>query len=90
MASNIVDFPKDAALRAPADLRELTDAFVARFSASSAATLLKGIDDLALAVDKLAALVQAMPQGDARRHAEADLEALRAQIATARALSARI
>jgi uncharacterized membrane protein len=90
MSSKVITFPKSPTPRGPADLKELTAAFVASFSTTSAAMLLEGIDDLARAVDKVAAIVEAMPLGEARAHAEADLETLRAQLAMARALSERI
>lgn len=52
--------------------------------------LLEGIDDLTRAVEKVAILVEAMPQGEARLQAEADLETLRGQLVTARTLSEQV
>ena len=90
MPSNVVTFPKSATPQKPADLQKLTAAFVASFSTASAAALLEGIDDLARAVEKVGILVQAMPEGAARTDAEADLETLRVQLATARSMSEKI
>jgi hypothetical protein len=90
MSSKVIAFPKSAAPQGPADLQNLTAAFVASFSTTSATMLLEGIDDLARAVDKVATIVEAMPLGEAREHAEADLETLRVQLATARSMSEKI
>ncbi len=90
MSSKVISFPKAVPSRGPDDLQKLTTAFVASFSTASAAMLLEGIDDLARTVDKVGILVQAMPEGAARTDAEADLETLRVQLATARSLSEEI
>jgi hypothetical protein len=90
MSSKVITFPKNVSPRGPDDLQKLTAAFVDNFSTASAAVLLEGIDNLARAVDKVAVLVEAMPLGEARAHAEADLETLRGQLATARTLSEQI
>jgi hypothetical protein len=88
--SKVIVFPKNLPPPGPADLRSLTAAFAANFSTASAAMLLEGVDDLTRAVDKVAILVEAMPAGEARLQAEADLETIRGQLVTARTLSEQV
>ncbi len=90
MSSKVITFPKNVSPRGPDDLQKLTAAFVDNFSTASAAMLLQGVNDLERAVDKVAVIVEAMPTGEARAHAEANLRTLRAQLATARGLSEQI
>jgi hypothetical protein len=90
MTSKVIVFPKSPPPGGPAALQDVAAALVANFSAVSAAKLLEGIDDLARAVDKVAILVAAMPTGEARLKAEANLETIRNQLVIARTLSEQV
>jgi hypothetical protein len=90
MQSNIIDFPKSKQPDATGVLQEVARSLVASFSAASAAALSSSIDDLAKAVDKVAILVEAMPQGEARVEAAVNLETIRSQLSAARTLNERV
>lgn len=90
--SNIIEFPRPVPPAAPETTRALEDlarSLVADFAASSAAALQTSLDDLAKAIDKVAILVAAMPEGEARSQAEANLVTLRSQLLAACSLNDR-
>lgn len=87
--SNVIIFPVRAKLEAPVTfVPELpVTALLSTYTQLSSVLLLEGIDKLEHAVAKLADLVQSLPDGEARQHAEKELGNINVQIETARAMS---
>ena len=90
-ATNVVPFPGVRAAIQPLPVAKSAVAAIASSSATlCSALLLQGVGDLENAVDKVARMVMAMPEGEARHRAEDELMFIRAQLETARTMSREV
>jgi hypothetical protein len=90
-ASNVIAFPAPAAAPRPVPaIAEAVSTVASRSASICSALLLAGVRDLELSVDKVASMVAAMPRGEARTRAEAELKSIRGQLDTARTLSREV
>jgi hypothetical protein len=90
--SKVIAFPRTKTPKsrpAPA-ANDPVAAFVAGYSAIGSALLLEGVDKLEDAVVKLAKLVKAMPDGEARDRAEEQLRHIHGQLEVARTMSKKV
>ena len=89
--SKLIPFPGAASqARLRPDFSSRANEILSKFFAKSSGVLLETIDGLGEAVDRLAALVTAMPGGKARDFANDQLRELRAQLETARSRSQQV